>query len=341
MVKIGDQVTAKTMCPNCSSSHAVVVSTVDGKTGQALTTVECLACGVGRIDPLPTPQELENWYTTSYRQDYKSMSQPSLRHVLRAGRNVLERWRRIRDDARALDAWSGEQQQAPRTLDIGASSGEFVFLMRSLGFDAIGIEPHQGYATYAQQCLGLKIHNGTLQQQLQDLGDQKFQLISMFHVFEHLVDPLPTLRLLRTMLSPQGMICIEVPDATRFTSPRYMFFRAHTLYFTPFTLQQMLQVAGFEVIVAPKADEGNLTIVAKQAPVCEQIRPVAGANMLLLKAQMQRRWLPYLWLQLRHGRLVQKLQRRREEKQTAAAFSDAKGLLQALYSAESQRLADK
>jgi 2-polyprenyl-3-methyl-5-hydroxy-6-metoxy-1,4-benzoquinol methylase len=339
MVKIGDRVTAKTACPNCSSWDSVVISTIDGKTGQALMSLECLGCGLGRIDPLPTSQELESWYSTAYRQDYKSMAQPSMRHVLRAGRNALERWRRIRDDADALDVWCRDRQQQPRTLDIGASSGEFVFLMRSLGFDAMGIEPHQGYATYARQCLGLTIHNGTLQRQLQELRDHKFDLISMFHVFEHLVDPLPTLQRLRAMLSPQGMICIEVPDATRFTSPRYMFFRAHTLYFTALTLQQMLETAGFEVVLAPKAQESNLIIVAKPAMAHEPMQLVANANMPLLKAQMKRRWLPYLWLQLRHGRLGQKLQRRKEEKQTAAGFSDAKSLLQTLYLDDAQNLA--
>ncbi len=339
MVKIGDQFTAKTACPGCSSCDALVISKVDGKTGQQLMSLECLGCGLGRIDPLPTSQELESWYSSDYRQDYKSMAQPSLRHVLRAGRNALERWRRIRDGADALDVWCRDRQQQPRTLDIGASSGEFVFLMRSIGFDATGIEPHQGYATYARQCLGLTIHNGTLQRQLQELRDDKFDLISMFHVFEHLVDPLPTLQRLKTMLSPQGMICIEVPDATRFTSPRYMFFRAHTLYFTALTLQQTLETAGFEVILAPRAEESNLTIVAKPAIAHEPKRLVANANMPLLTAQMKRRWSPYLWLQLRQGRFVQKLRHRKEEKQTAASFSDAKGLLQTLYLDEAQNLA--
>jgi hypothetical protein len=56
-----------------------------------LITVSCSDCGLGHIDPLPTDQELAEWYATQYRQAYKSAVQPALRHVLRAGRNA--QWR--------------------------------------------------------------------------------------------------------------------------------------------------------------------------------------------------------------------------------------------------------
>jgi hypothetical protein len=74
-------ITSKTPCPVCGSRQAVTLATRDGKTRQPLHTIQCRNRGLGRTDPMPTPAELELYYTTDYRQDYKAQHQPHLRHV--------------------------------------------------------------------------------------------------------------------------------------------------------------------------------------------------------------------------------------------------------------------
>ena len=241
----------------------------------------------------------------------------------------------IKAHTQAHPLWRHEARSAVQTLDIGASSGEFVFLMSRLGFSARGIEPHQGYAEHAKQHLGLDIYHGSLQQQLGAVQAGQLSLISMFHVLEHLVDPLETLRMLRSKLlnaSPQpGMLYIEVPNATRFCSPNYMFFRAHSLYFTAHTLRSMLVAAGFEVIHASAAAGDNLSIVAQPSSADQPPSPTPQAGHALLQAQLQRKWPQYLWWQLRNGRVLEKLKRRQEEKASAAQFASGKALLTDLY----------
>jgi uncharacterized Zn finger protein len=87
----GTPLIAHTACPCCGSQSAQIIADQDGKTGERLITVSCSDCGLGHIDPLPTDQELAEWYATQYRQAHKSAVQPALRHVLRAGRNA--QWR--------------------------------------------------------------------------------------------------------------------------------------------------------------------------------------------------------------------------------------------------------
>ncbi|MFM8609265.1 MAG: class I SAM-dependent methyltransferase [Burkholderiaceae bacterium] len=318
---------AGTPCPCCGESAAQVVATRDGKTGEALLTVECARCGLGRIDPLPTPEALADWYAHHYRQEYKGAVQPALRHVLRAGRNALLRWDWLQRHQLALP-WTGAAH-CGRSLDIGASSGEFVALMREVGIDAHGIEPHAGYAGYAQQSMQLQILHGPLQQRLLDFAPASLDLVTMFHVLEHLVDPLPTLRQIADRLSPGGVLYIEVPNATRPCSPHYMFFRAHVLYFTGLSLRQTLQAAGLQVLAHSADDADNLSIVARRADAPQA--PVFEHRPDLVQSQRQRRWIPYLWDQVLEGQPFARIGQRLEEKRTARQFSAGPVLLKSLY----------
>ena len=321
---------AVTPCPVCGSQHAEPIARVDGKTGEPLLTVHCSACGLGRIDPLPTRQELEAWYTHRYRQEYKQAASPALRHVLRAGRHALNRWEWLQTH---LGHGSASLSASSVTLDIGASSGEFVDLMRQRGMQAHGIEPHAGYAAHAREALGLAVAHGALHHVLPGHADKRYDLISMFHVLEHLVDPVETLRLLASKASPACHLFIEVPNATRFCAPRYMFFRAHTLYFTQASLHQTLQAGGWEVVAHNQADDDDLRLLARPAPDPgpDQAPVNWQPSRALIEAQNQRTWPAYLADQLRSGRWLRKLRLRQDEKRAVRGFSSARSLLDALY----------
>lgn len=309
-------------CPLCNRTEGITIGSRDGKTGRPLRTVECAGCGLGRIDPLPSPEALGAWYRDQYRQTYKGSTQPRLRHVLRAGRQALERWRWIQQH-------SGGMSAGARTLDIGASSGEFVYLMQALGMQAHGIEPHRGYAQYAAQSLGLAVSNATVHEALPTHASADLHLVTMFHVLEHLVDPVPVLCSIARTLAPGGRLLLEVPNATRPCSPHYMFFQAHTLYFSLHSVTQMVGAAGLRVVAhnGPHAD--NLRVLVEPASSIQ--RGSLLPNDALREAQRQRRWTRYMWQEVATGRPWHRLVRQWEERRSAAGFTDGCLLLNALY----------
>jgi len=324
----GTQLDANTSCPSCGGKSAQIIANRDGKTNEPLITISCSDCGLGRIDPLPTDQELADWYATQYRQAYKSAVQPALRHVLRAGRNAQQRWQWLRENSPGLDP--AQSTQPKQSLDIGSSSGEFVYLLQTLGFKAKGIEPHEGYAAYARSMLDIDVKNGTLQQCLSSEASQSLDLISMFHVLEHLPEPLPALRSIGEILKPEGLLYIEVPNATRLCSPHYMFFRAHTLYFTGPSLRNLLKHSGFKIVSHNPDSSDNLSVVAQYAPTTNASHP-KDVSHPLVTAQNARRWMPYLLQQLRDGQPMRKWRIRKEEKRTATQFANGHELLKNLY----------
>ena len=324
----GTVLNATTACPNCGERSAQIIANKDGKTSKELITVSCSDCGLGRTDPLPTDQELAEWYATQYRQVYKSAVQPALRHVLRAGRNAQWRWEWLCQNSAGL--YPDENMHGKRSLDIGSSSGEFVYLMHTLGFQAKGIEPHAGYATYARNMLGVDINNGTLQHCLSSEAPSSLDLISMFHVLEHLTNPVSALRTIGEKLKPEGLLYIEVPNALRLCSPHYMFFRAHTLYFTGKTLRNLLETSGYTIVSHNPDNSDNLSVVA-QFTNWHSAPAASNASHPLVSAQQARRWIPYLLAQLRDGQPIRKWRKRQEEKHKAAQYDNGLALLNDLY----------
>lgn len=324
----GTPLNAHAACPCCGERSAQVIANRDGKTGDTLIAVSCSQCGLGRIDPLPSDQELADWYATQYRQAYKSAVQPALRHVLRAGRNAQWRWQWLCQNTDAR--WSNADLKSQRSLDIGSSSGEFVYLLQTLGFQAKGIEPHAGYATYAQSMLGIQVNNKTLQQGLASEEAGSLDLISMFHVLEHLAEPVAALRTIGQKLKPGGLLYIEVPNATRLCSPHYMFFKAHTLYFTGPTLRNLLETAGFKLVAQSPNDSDNLSVVA-QFVGTDKASALNDGSHPLVSAHRERRWGPYLMAQLKEGQPMRKWRTRKEEKRSAAQYANGLALLDDLY----------
>lgn len=126
------------------------------------------------------------------------------------------------------------------------------------------------------------------------------------------------------------MLYIEVPNATRLCSPHYMFFRAHTLYFTGPSLRNLLKQSGFKIVSHNPDSSDNLSVVAQYAPTTNEPHPI-DASHPLVTAQNARRWMPYLLQQLRDGQPMRKWRVRKEEKHTAALYDNGHALLNDLY----------
>ena len=178
--------------------------------------------------------------------------------------------------------------------------------------------------------LGVDTRNGTLQHCLSNEEPGSLDLISMFHVLEHLPEPVNALRTLGEKLKPEGLIYIEVPNATRLCSPHDMFFKAHTLYFTGSTLRNLLEIAGFKIVSHNPDNSDNLSVLAQFVNATDVASAVDGSHPLV-SAQQARRWVTYLLQRLRDGQPMRRWRVRQEEKKTSAQYANAKLMLHDLY----------
>jgi 2-polyprenyl-3-methyl-5-hydroxy-6-metoxy-1,4-benzoquinol methylase len=209
-------------CALCRGNDFKRISEKDSKSKGELIVCFCNSCSMVSQNPIPTEHQVEQYYATEYRQDYKQVFEPKLKHIYRAGNLALDR----------LGFLTKNNVASGKLLDVGAGGGEFTYVSSQLGFDSTGIEPNIGYSNYAKDQYQANVKTG----QLADV-DGKFDVITMFHVMEHIPDPIKTFKKLYDLLNEDGFLFIEVPNIESFSqSPGNTFFKAHIHYFSAVTL---------------------------------------------------------------------------------------------------------
>ena len=161
-------------------------------------------------------------------------------------RELAHRRRDARVRLRYLRPWA----RAGRLLDVGAAGGAFVAEAALAGFDASGIEPVASFARLAREQLAVDVRDGRLEDA--ELGPSS-DVITMWHVLEHVPEPLGAVRRLAGSLAQGGVLAVEVPNAAsavaRHMGPAWTSLEpeVHVNQFTPESLRLLLERAGLEV----------------------------------------------------------------------------------------------
>ena len=240
----------ETACALCGQRQYITVGTRD-RDGRRLRTVMCECCGLVWTNPRPSDEDVDRYYARNYRADYAHRRAPSTRKVLRGLMGADERRRALQPRLAASN----------RVLDVGCGAGEFVYLLRRQGVDAAGIEPGEEYADFSRQVLGVPIQTATVDSAIVEPASQ--DLVTMFHMLEHVADPRRVLTAVRGWLRVGGFLVVEVPNVeSTAQAPHHRFHFAHLYSFSPATLTALGESVGFAAYdSSTTSDEGNLTCI--------------------------------------------------------------------------------
>lgn len=246
----------ETACPiPCNVCRSVDVEelSLKDRDGHPLRTTICRSCGLVWSNPRPSEEAVRRYYSREYRLDYKGVLTPSLRHTARSGRGAMNRFRDLAPFLKAGD----------RILDAGAGGGEVVYVLRKHGFDAMGLEPDERYATHAREALGVPVDTGFIQDCSFPSG--RFDVVTMYHALEHVEDPVGILSRLRGWVTDGGRLLVEVPNVeATCIHPNHRFHFAHFYSFNQATLEMAGRQAGFTPVRTWTSDDGgNLISVFK------------------------------------------------------------------------------
>ena len=163
-------------------------------------------------------------YVVSQSARYKEMSQiMNFAHPLLSGANSL--------------------------LDIGAGTGMLVKRAIELGYFSWGIEPSKQFCEVAEH-LGLPVKQGVFPA---DSNVEKFDVITLIDVTEHVNSPLNFLAQVKGNLNPHGFVVISTPDCNSVVAKllqwKWWHYRiAHIGYFNQYHLDQAMAKCGFKLI---------------------------------------------------------------------------------------------
>jgi len=232
---------------------------------------QCQNCGLVFLFPPIPDDELARFYP-DYVTPVRAASHAPASHRIRQAlkRMVAEEWYGYVSADSLRHAWPLRflrkvmtfplrpllrqvpcHQPGGRVLDIGCGSGGYLAFLASLGWTCYGVEPAPNSRTYAQEVLGLNVHPGPVAACGFEAGS--FDLVTMWHVIEHLPNPLETLREIHRILKPNGVLRLRTPNAE---SLEARVFRGnwygldpprHLYLFSPRIIRTLLESGGFSV----------------------------------------------------------------------------------------------
>lgn len=202
------------------------------------TVLRCTNCELVFLWPRPTEEELDRYYVELYRKDY---AEPPVQGRYRA--DLDEARMRVRRLLPLL-------QPNTHLLEVGCGSGAFLEAVRPYVADVLGVEPDAESRDWIEEHMGLSVMT-RVDNALRE--GKTFDFVVLFHVLEHVPDPVRFLFGLSQLLGPDGKLVVEVPNVDDvlvavYQIPAYLRFyyqKTHLYYFSKSTLGKIFEKAGF------------------------------------------------------------------------------------------------
>jgi SAM-dependent methyltransferase len=257
-------------CDYCGETEAEVVLTHRDTVGTLpgeFRVVACRKCGLRRTSPRPTAAAMSKAYPADYEPHHGATAPASapagtLRWLLvnyrgyplgRKSPALLRLlawpWAKVHIRNRRLVGYLPYAGEG-RLLDFGCGGGRYVAQMLAAGWKAEGIDPMRG-AVEAGRAAGLTIREGTLPGAA--LPKERYDLVTLWHVLEHVPHPMATLRALGEVLRPEGRLAVVCPVADSLPARWFgcswygVDVPRHLTHFSRATLRRHLEAAGFAV----------------------------------------------------------------------------------------------
>ena len=287
-------------CLLCGSDHHHFFAKAESF-GYPLVYDQCENCGLVFQSQEENQAADPEFYATTYRRIYQAHEEPTAKDL----------WVQSQ---RAQHLIAGLQSLGVREintmLDIGASAGVLLQAFhQAFACRMTGVEPGDAYRAFAEQ-KGITMFPSV--EALTAADPERFDLVSLSHVLEHLPDPVGMLRLIREkLLSEDGLLLLEVPNFYAHDSYEL----AHLACYTPHTLREALRQAGYEVVHfdrhgVPRSDLLNLYLTALARPVAQTApQPIRAEKhvsfkrkLAMLYRRLVQKFFPHrAWLALPEG----------------------------------------
>ena len=141
--------------------------------------------------------------------------------------------------------------QSKNLLDIGCGTGDFLQVAKQNGWNVFGIEPNE----QARSIANIKTGNLVYQpDQFSNFEKHSFDVITLWHVLEHLPNLKGQMDLFKTLLKPDGTLVIAVPNYKSFDAIHYKDFWAaydvprHLWHFNKDAMSNLLSKQSLKVI---------------------------------------------------------------------------------------------
>lgn len=235
-------------CPWCGSNKAQINLWLKDEflTKKDFHICECLNCGLLYTMPRPSKEKIGAYYKSDEyysHQENKKGFVPRLYEAIKKI-NLKHKFRLASRDL-----------PVGKLLDIGCGVGDFLHIAEHNGWQCTGVEPSEEAREIARQ----RIKGDLLySEDLEQLPDQSFDLITMWHVLEHVDDLKWQVAQLQRLIKPEGRIVIAVPNYRSYDGRFYNAFWAaydvprHLNHFNKTVVTKIFKTSGLSLVSMDK-----------------------------------------------------------------------------------------
>ncbi|RZS72199.1 methyltransferase family protein [Pseudobacter ginsenosidimutans] len=247
----------KVSCALCGLESTINV-TKKGQFGILTYVSICKNCGLMYLNPRWTSERYKHFYIHEYEKYYPRV--PGVKE------NEFANIKLIVD---RINRHHSLRVSPGHVLDIGVGFGESLLYLKKNVYQQAGysaIEPSKVCVDYLQE-QGIQVISNSVDTDWTHPFEQKFDLVIMRHVAEHLLQPVDALKKIAKVLSDRGILYLAVPDAYHPVLPltSYYFRTVHTYYFNKDTISELMEQSGLQIEVLQDNQKGELYLIAKRA----------------------------------------------------------------------------
>ncbi len=234
----------KSHCPICDGSEfKPFLECVDYTVSQEkFNIVECTNCGMHFTNPIPVEEEIGAYYKSESYISHSSTNKGLINKIYQQVRKITlnRKLKLIRRLAKGK-----------RVLDIGAGTGHFLDKLTQSGYDAIGLEPDADARQFAKDHFSVNIQDLS---ELYNLEKKSLDVVTMWHVLEHVYDLQKDVKQISELLKGDGVLVIAVPNMGSYDAKYYKEYWAaydlpiHLYHFTPNDIKNLFSKFGFDLV---------------------------------------------------------------------------------------------
>ena len=231
-------------CPVCNASqNSPFLSGIDYTvSNETFNIVECNECSFRFTNPIPTEDKIGEYYKS---EDYISHSGTKkgivnrLYHIVR-NYTLKKKFQLISKHAKNKSL-----------LDIGCGTGDFLNYVNQNGWDVNGLEPDADARNLCKTNHGIDV---TSTEELHNLKNESVDIITMWHVLEHVYNLNKDVEKIKSLLKKDGTLFVAVPNCASHDAQKYKEYWAaydlpiHLYHFRPNDISNLFKKVDMEVV---------------------------------------------------------------------------------------------
>ncbi|MEL6671516.1 MAG: class I SAM-dependent methyltransferase [Bacteroidota bacterium] len=233
-------------CPVCGSNHiAEVFRAKDYTVSQETFSIwHCEECQLRFTQNIPVEHEIGAYYQSEEYISHSNTSKGLINGLYQTVRDYT-----LKQKRKLVEKISGTEKG--NILDIGCGTGEFLGTMKAAGWKTLGLEPDPGAREQVKTNQGVEVYDN---EHLFSLADDSYDVISMWHVLEHVHRLHDYLDKIQSLLKPSGKFLVAVPNYQSVDADHYQAYWAaydvprHLYHFSPSAMGRLMSRHGFKIV---------------------------------------------------------------------------------------------